>query len=66
MDGLMGTEEHGGLEGSVMEVSADADSGCHEWLDATAKEDGEMGELEGILRRLVQMTACTGEWGRRH
>lgn len=30
MDGLMGTEEHGGLEGSVMEVSADADSGCHE------------------------------------
>lgn len=30
MDGLMGTEEHGGLEGSVTEVSADADSGCHE------------------------------------
>ena len=62
----MGTKDRGGMEGSVMEVSADADSGCWDWLDATAKEDGEMGDLEVMLRRLVRMTTCAGEWGRHH
>ena len=29
-DGLMGTKDRGGMEGSVMEVSAGADLGCRD------------------------------------